>query len=537
MTGWRLHAAAMAPMFAVVVARLLGPEDLDMNDQSKQALYVLDIWQNGNVVLPMEKGLVLPTKPPLYPWLAAVASLPAGGPSEFACRLPSALAALAVAWILFLIGSERRGAWVGLAAAWMFAAGHTAVKLSIHVRPDMVLTLAVVAALFAFHRIEAGRPRRMALLFWLATSLSVLAKGPPGPMVVGGALALLWFDRGRRPVARELLRSRHTLWLLAPFAWFVLAYLAGGGEFIRYSILGQTFDRALGTGIRSEKDVQVPGTLILIFVARFFPWSVLALVGGWRGLWRWPPAGPAADLRLAAAWFLPALLMFSLPAGQREDYILPLLAGASLAAAASLNAAEDRGLHLLWKALLAVVSIGAAGLGVAVFAGAEGEIFEPGAIWGVVLLAGAGLVAVGALMAPKAGSASQLSPRSFGLALVGVLLLVIGYYILASRTAQGGRGPELREFVSKVETERRSGGGGEIAFYEVNENAVRFYTLENLPSIPEPEMWLFLPRHEGQRRLFVICDDEGAKRLRDRFPRDVRTAAAVGRWRLLVSPP
>jgi len=537
MTGWRLHAAAVAPMLAVVIARLLGPEDLDMNDQSKQALYVLDIWQNGNAILPMEKGVILPTKPPLYPWLAALASLPAGQPTEFTCRLPSAVAAVAVAWLIFLLGSERRGPWVGLAAAWIFAAGHTAVKLSIHVRPDMVLTLSVVAALLAFHRIESGRPRGMALLFWLSTSLSILAKGPPGPMIVVGALGLLWFDKARRPVVKGLIRSWHLLWLLLPGVWGGLAYLTGGSEFIRYTILGQTVDRALGTGIRSEKDVQIPGTLILIFAARFLPWSFLALIGAWRGLWRWTPTLQAAELRLMAAWFVPALVMFSLPAGQREDYILPLLAGASLAAATGLDSPEDRANHLVWKWILWLVACAGGALGVALFAGAAGELFEPGAIWGIVLLAGAALVAAGAVMSPKSGSASQLSPGSFGFAYAGVLLLVIGYYVLASRTAQGGRGPELREFVLKVEAERMAGSGIKISFYDVGENAVRFYTRENLPSLSESELTGLLARKEGHPRLLIICYDDGARRLRERFPAHIQVAATSGRWVLLAAVP
>jgi len=115
------RAAALLPMALVIVVRLLGPEDLDSNDQAKQALYVLDICESGRWILPREQGNLPATKPPLYAWLASLASLAGGGPSELACRLVSAAAALGIAALVFSLAAGRWDERTGVGAAWAFA--------------------------------------------------------------------------------------------------------------------------------------------------------------------------------------------------------------------------------------------------------------------------------------------------------------------------------------------------------------------------------------------------------------------------------
>ncbi len=100
---WKSAALALLPILAVLLCRGVGPDDPDSNDQGQQALYVLDIWQNGNWILPMEQGIYPLNKPPLYYWMATLFSLLTGGPTLLSCRLPSALATLLTAWLIFRI--------------------------------------------------------------------------------------------------------------------------------------------------------------------------------------------------------------------------------------------------------------------------------------------------------------------------------------------------------------------------------------------------------------------------------------------------
>src|SRR5439155_1440869 len=60
-------------------------------------------------------------KPPLYPWLAALFSLPAGKPTELALRLPSSLAGLLGLVAVFFLGRDLFGRRTGALAAVILA--------------------------------------------------------------------------------------------------------------------------------------------------------------------------------------------------------------------------------------------------------------------------------------------------------------------------------------------------------------------------------------------------------------------------------
>src|SRR5439155_608328 len=63
-------------------------------------------------------------KPPLYPWLAALFSLPAGRPTEAALRLPSSLSALFGLVVVFYLGRSLFGRRTGTLAAVILAAAY-----------------------------------------------------------------------------------------------------------------------------------------------------------------------------------------------------------------------------------------------------------------------------------------------------------------------------------------------------------------------------------------------------------------------------
>ena len=469
---------ALLPMLLVILVRLAGPEDLDHNDQAKQALYVLDIRTAGNWILPLEQGVAMATKPPLYAWLAALASATEDARSVFVCRLPSMLAALGVVALLFLIGTERWGSAAGTAAAWAFAASHTAVKLSIHIRPDMVLTLCTTASLFALHRLErndAGATPRvarqgwMAALFWAGIAFGILAKGPPAIVVAGGGLAALAFARPWRGVVAELFRSHGILFLLLPAVWFLLAYMVGGNAYLRTVVLPETVERVLGTGAGGDRG-HFPGYLVGDFLVKTAPWSIITVMGlveivrcratqAVGGPFRARPGGPvggrsplpqpdSGTTYFAAAWFLPGLLLFSLSRGQREDYLLPLLPGAALLAAREI---------VRW----------APGAG--------------GPAWRRIVLLGAA---------------------------AGILCLHLAASVGMSTAARSGRGDDLEAFVREVE--RLRAPGDEIVFCGTLGNGVRFMLGVNRPSVPPDRV-----PTAGSRggRVWVVAAEDGAAEL------------------------
>ncbi len=435
-------------MLVVLGFRLCGPDDLDDNDQAKQALYALDVRQNANWILPQERGILPASKPPLYAWLAASASLPWSEPSAFACRLPSVLASLALVLLVAVLGEERFGARAGMYAAWLFACTHTAVNLSIHVRPDAVLALCCGAALFALHRVELRRPKGTEPLFWIAASLSVLAKGPVGLLVpLGGALALCTSAQARVDLQR-LLRSWWALWLLLPLAWLLLAYIVGGSQYITDTVLGETVDRALGIGSHAGRSAATPGAMIGHFLLQGLPVSLLALPALARIATR---AGRVAapGLLLPSGGFALGVVLLSLSHGQRQDYLLPFLPAAAVVAGAELSDAS-RAARVVWSGLLLVASAVALASGaLASFAPSAPAWLAPlGIGWGVVLIAAGVLQAIPTFLALR----DKCAPRPLHVVGgVATLLLLHGLYSgLLSPVARSQRDADVRTFAAEV---------------------------------------------------------------------------------------
>jgi len=459
-------AWALLPIAIVLVARLVGPDDLDSNDQAKQCLYVLDVWEEGRWVLPMERGNIPATKPPLFTWLAVGASALFGGPAELPCRLPSVVASLAVAALIYAIGRERWSPAVGVAAACIFATSHTAARLAVHVRPDMVLTALTTAALLALHRLDLGRSRGMALLFWASASLSILAKGPPGPLVILAALACLSFSRERRPWILALLRSPWILLLLAPLAWFVLAMTEGGKEYLLGTVWSQTFERALATGSRSGKG-QLPGQIFALFASRFAPWSIVAIAAGLALISRRSAREERARFALLCAWTFGGLAAFALSRGQREDYLLPMIPAASLLVAGALDRPPGPVFSRVWRY----------GIGAPFFAAAG---------------------------------------------CVGVLLL--SYFALLSPDARAAGDEGIRELAGIANAERRP--GDELRMYGAVANGIRFYTRSNRPSSTREELASLLDALPPGKDLLVIADRDSTEQLKPLGPHGLEVIAS-----------
>src|SRR5690348_421859 len=91
--------------------------------EAREALVVVAMLDSGNWVLPLRNGNEIPSKPPLYHWLAAITSRAFGQtyPDEFTLRFPSALLASAGVFLVYFVGAalwERRA---GLVSAILLA--------------------------------------------------------------------------------------------------------------------------------------------------------------------------------------------------------------------------------------------------------------------------------------------------------------------------------------------------------------------------------------------------------------------------------
>jgi len=267
-------------------------------------------------------------KPPVNYWLAQAAHRLLGGErvSEFQARLPSVLAAAALAFLIFHLGTAAFGdRRAGAAAALLWATSNGFAVYARNARPEMVYALLCgVLVLGLLRAARAGAGTRAgwawALLGWSAAGLAVLTKGPYLPVfMAAGALLGIWAGR-RRPGALDA-RALHAL----TGGLLVAAVTAGYSLGVRAAVpeafelwRAQMFDRVGGGGPAWLRPLEM--YYVYAGLPLFLPWLLpLALAVPWT----WRQRGGAAWMLAGVALVTGLVLSFS--DGRRAYYLLPVL--------------------------------------------------------------------------------------------------------------------------------------------------------------------------------------------------------------------
>ncbi len=305
-------------------------------------------------------------------------------------RVPSLLGALLAVLATFHWGR----ALVGRRAAWLGAAmlgSSLLLMVEAHIAKTDAALLASVAAAMGLFGTCYLRPgsfgRRDAAAFWLILGVSILLKGPIGPMVALLAGLTLWAADRQAPWWRALRPAWGVpLMLAVALPWLVAIGIATEGRFFSQAVGGDMLGKV---GAGEEKHWGPPGFYVLSFAVAAFPgaWVVLAaLPGAWRD--RLNPA-----TRFLLAWVVPAWLLFEAVQTKLPHYVLPMFPALMLLGAAwaldPLRRVPPRWLR--WLGLASLVGVA---VGLAVLALALPWRLVSGLAWGgpVALLAGAALL-------------------------------------------------------------------------------------------------------------------------------------------------
>lgn len=212
-------------------------------DEPRYAQVAREMWQAGDWFTPTLDGHPWFEKPPLLYWLEIIC-YHIFGVSEFAARLGPALCGIGIAGALWWFGrTEDRGSSNLLAL--MTASTVGLIAFSHAAGFDVVLTLAVTAALTSFWRFERGSGRASALVpFYVFTGLAVLAKGLIGIFFPVAIVLLYLILRRRAPRAFLISLSWGVpLLLLIAVPWHVVMYMKHGSEFIDIYFVQHHFQR------------------------------------------------------------------------------------------------------------------------------------------------------------------------------------------------------------------------------------------------------------------------------------------------------
>ncbi|MCW5556272.1 MAG: glycosyltransferase family 39 protein [Verrucomicrobiae bacterium] len=261
-------------------------------DEPRFAEAAREMSERGDFVVPRFNGDYRFDKPPLIYW-CQVACYAVFGETDWAARLPSALAGAVTVVLIALWGGRMAGESAGLWAAVMYG---TCLQAMIHSKlslADPLMILWVTAAYWAGW--EILRPgvhparERAWLLFFVALGFGFLAKGPVAWLPLATWIA--GWRRRREWLAGAAWKLPAGLLLMLGMvaAWGVPAWSRTEGAFLRVGLGRHVVERSLVAmeGHGGEHWFTYLLTLPLYFgtvFLSFAPWSIRLpwLVGPWR---------------------------------------------------------------------------------------------------------------------------------------------------------------------------------------------------------------------------------------------------------------
>ncbi len=279
----------------------------------------------GDWVTPYANGTRFLDKPPLLYWLTALSYL-LFGMTEFAARLPSALAVLGTVWIVFGLGLRAGGQKAGLAAGTATAFCVGTFLFSRMVYPDMLLVFFITLALAAFHGwYQSGKKSLgLALLFYAALAAAALTKGLIGIVFpVATVLLLAAWRRDLKCLWRFHPGTGIAVFLLLAVPWHAMVALRNEG-FLWHYFVNEHILRFVGR--RQPQDYDSIGLLAFwaLILLWMFPWSVFLPAACFLRRSSVFKGDTQATVELAVAWAGVEGLFFSF-SSRIEHYSLPIL--------------------------------------------------------------------------------------------------------------------------------------------------------------------------------------------------------------------
>jgi len=353
--NWNIYLGVLLVAAAVYLGCIVSPPSLMDDVDAVQAQIARNMLASGDWVTAHLDGIAYLEKAPLIYWLIAL-SYKVFGAYDWAARIPVALSAIGLAWLTAAFGVWAFGKRAGFHAGLITA---TCIGLFLFTRiliPDVMITLTVALAMWAFLRaLEEGEPHPRLWAFVLAASLGLglLLKSLIGivfPVAAGGIYLLVTGQLFSRATWKKLHPfSGIVIVLLIAAPWHILATLrnppyfaftlhSGPGEyhgFFWFFFINEQLLRFLN--LRYPRDYNtVPRLYFWLFhLLWLFPWSVYLPAVAQLSF---KPVDRAGRTRLLALCWTGFILVFFTFSTTQEYYSMPcypamaLLLGSAMAA-------------------------------------------------------------------------------------------------------------------------------------------------------------------------------------------------------------
>jgi 4-amino-4-deoxy-L-arabinose transferase-like glycosyltransferase len=352
--SWILYLTVALVAAAIYLGCIVSPPSLMDDSDAILAQGARNMLTSGDWVTPRLDGVIYLEKPPLYYWPLAI-SYKIFGVHDWAARIPIALSAIGLALLTAAFGvwafGKRAGFYAGLCVA-------TCIGLFLFTRiliPDVLLTLTVALAMWAFLRAldeQEAHPRFWAFALAASLGTGLLVKSLVAVVFpIAGALIYLFLTKQfflrrtwqrLRPISGFLIAMAiaapwHILATLRNPPYFSFSLHGGPGEyhgFLWFFFINEQVLRFLNLRYPRDYDT-VPRLWFWLFhFLWLFPWSVylpaLAKLS-------YKPADRAGRTRLLAVCWAGFLLIFFTFSTTQEYYSMPcypalaLLLGSAMA--------------------------------------------------------------------------------------------------------------------------------------------------------------------------------------------------------------
>jgi 4-amino-4-deoxy-L-arabinose transferase-like glycosyltransferase len=301
---------------AVLAFSGLGARPLISPAEARYALVAREMLEGGNWIQPHFNHARYYEKPPLTYWCVAT-SFRLFGFTEFASRLPSALAYVGTVLVTFLLAFELVGSGTAPLAALIYATSLGPFLFGRFLFTDTLLVLWLTVSLLGLARITR-RPASWAgpVMLYVGASLAGLTKGLIGLLFPFAAAAAYAFFLGGRDFARRL-----RPWLgvsivtIVFLPWHVLLALRDPA-FLSFYFVNEQLARFVG---RRDPINYTPLSIPAFWTSTLlwlFPWFLFlpsAL----------PRRGERQGLALVWIWSIGIVVFFTLTGARMEYYALP----------------------------------------------------------------------------------------------------------------------------------------------------------------------------------------------------------------------
>jgi len=352
--SWRVCLTTLLVAGIIYLGSIVSPPSLMDDVDAIQAQIARNMLKSGDWVTGRLDHVAYLEKAPLVYWIIAI-SYKVFGVHDWAARIPIALSVMALAWLTAAFGTwafgRRAGLYAGLSTA-------TCVGLFLFTRiliPDVMLTLTIALAMWAFLRAldeEETHPRWWAFLLAASLGTGLLLKSlialafPIAAGVIYLFLTKQFFLRRTwqrlRPVSGLLVvlaiaAPWHVLATLRNPPYFSLALHGGPGQyhgFLWFYFINEQVLRFLNLRYPRDYNTVPRAWFWLLHFAWLFPWSVYfpALVK-----LSYKPLDRAGRTRLLALCWSGFILVFFTFSTTQEYYSMPcypalaLLLGSAMA--------------------------------------------------------------------------------------------------------------------------------------------------------------------------------------------------------------